>query len=185
MTVTDDEGHEAEFTSAPTSAVEAGPRPSVTVASDGDVTEGSPAVFTLTRTRNTAGTLDVDYEVTATGDFGVAAASATATFLANESTVRVSVATTDDEVHEAHGSVTVTLTADGGRQPRISARRYDDGDGGGSGRRRLAGDRGGDGHGHGDGRRDADGGSDGHRRRGRSGQRGLRLAVGADAVRRR
>ena len=117
VTVTDDEGHEAEFESAPTSTVEAGPRPSVTVASDGDVTEGGPAVFTLTRTRNTAGTLDVAYEVTATGDFGAATGASTATFLANESTVQVSVDTTDDEVHEAHGSVTVTLTADAGANP--------------------------------------------------------------------
>ena len=117
VTVTDDEGHEAEFTSAPTSAVEAGPRPSVTVASDGDVTEGNPAVFTLTRERNTAGTLDVAYDVTATGNFGVATGAGTATFPANESTVQVSVDTTDDEVHEAHGSVTVTLTADAGANP--------------------------------------------------------------------
>ena len=50
VTVTDDEGHEAEFESAATSAVAALPRPSVTVVSDGDLTEGSAAVFTLTRT---------------------------------------------------------------------------------------------------------------------------------------
>ena len=117
VTVTDDEGHEATFTSAPTSAVAALPRPSVTVVSDGDVTEGSPAEFTLTRTGDTAGTLDVDYEVTAAGDFGVTPFSGTATFLANDATVQVSVATTDDGAHEAHGSVTLTLTADTGADP--------------------------------------------------------------------
>ena len=111
VTVTDDEGHRATFTSASTSAVAALPRPSVTVASDGDVTEGSAAVFTLTRTGDTAQTLDVDYEVTATGDFGVTTGAGTATFLANGATVQVSVATTDDSAHETHGSVTVTLQA--------------------------------------------------------------------------
>ena len=117
VTVTDDEGHEATFTSAPTSAVAAAARPSVTVVSDGDVTEGSPAVFTLTRTGDTAGTLDVAYAVTATGDFGVTTGAVTATFLANSATVQVSVDTTGDGAHEAHGTVTVTLTADTGADP--------------------------------------------------------------------
>ena len=117
VTVTDDEGHQATFTSAPTAAVAALPRPSVTVASDGDVTEGSPAVFTLTRTGDTAETLDVDYEVTASGDFGVTPFVATFTFLANNATVQVSVPTTGDGAHEAHGSVTLTLTADTSADP--------------------------------------------------------------------
>ena len=117
VTVTDDEGHEATFTSAPTAAVAALPRPEVTVASDGDVTEGSPALFTLTRTGDTAGTLDVAYEVTASGDFGVTTGAATASFPANGSTVQVSVATTGDATHEAHGSVTLTLTADTSADP--------------------------------------------------------------------
>ncbi len=117
VTVTDDEGHEASFTSAPTSAVVAASRPSVTVASDGDVTEGSPAVFTLTRTGATAGTLDVAYTVTAIGDFGAATGPGTASFTANSATVQVSLTTTDDSTHEAHGSVTVTLTADTGADP--------------------------------------------------------------------
>ena len=111
VTVTDDEGHQAMFESAPTTAVAALPRPSVTVASDGDVTEGSAAMFTLTRTGDTAQTLDVAYALTASGDFGVTPLSGTATFLANSSTVQVTVTTTDDTTHEAHGSVTLMLTA--------------------------------------------------------------------------
>ena len=111
VTVTDDEGHEATFTSAPTSAVAALPRPEVTVASDGDVTEGSPALFTLTRTGDTAETLNVDYEVTASGDFGVTPGAGTATFPANSATVQVSVSTTGDTTDEADGSVTLTLQA--------------------------------------------------------------------------
>ena len=87
------------------------PRPVVTVASDGDVTEGSPALFTLTRTGDTAEILDVVYEVTATGDFGVTPGTVTASFPANSATVQASVATTDDGAHETHGSVTVTLQA--------------------------------------------------------------------------
>ena len=117
VTVTDDEGHQATFTSAATSAVAALPRPSVTVASDGAVTEGSAALFTLTRTGDTAGTLDVAYAVTATGDFSVTPGAGTASFLANNATVQVSVATTGDDTHEAHGSVTLTLTADTGADP--------------------------------------------------------------------
>ena len=117
VTVTDDEGHEAEFTSAATSAVTALPRPSVTVVSDGDVTEGSPALFTLTRTGDPAQTLDVAWAVTATGDFGVTPGTDTATFEADSATVQVSLTTTGDGTHEAHGSVTVTLTADTGADP--------------------------------------------------------------------
>ncbi len=117
VTVTDDEGHEATFTSVPTAAVSALPRPEVTVASDGDVAEGSPAVFTLTRTGATTETLDVAYEVTAAGTFGAATGAGTTTFPANGATVRVSVHTTGDGAHEAHGSVTVTLTADTGADP--------------------------------------------------------------------
>ena len=58
--------------SAPASAVAAPPRPAVTVASDGDVTQDSPAVFTLTRTGDPVEELDMACEVTATGDFGAA-----------------------------------------------------------------------------------------------------------------
>ena len=93
------------------------PRPSVTVTSGGDVTEGDTVTFTLSRTGDTAGTLDVDYEVTAIGDFGAATGADTATFLAGSPTVRVSVDTTGDGAHEAHGSVTLTLTADTSADP--------------------------------------------------------------------
>ena len=117
VTVTDDEGHEATFTSAPTSAVAALPRPDVTVASDGDVTEGAATVFTLTRTGDPAQTLDVAWTVTASGDFGAAPGAGTATFPADSATVQVSVSTTDDGVHETHGSVTLSLTADTGANP--------------------------------------------------------------------
>ena len=164
VTVTDDEGHQATFESAATATVEALPRPSVTVASAGDVTEGSAAVFTLTRTGDPAGTLDVAYAVTATGDFGVTTGASTATFLADSATVQVSVATTGDSAHETHGSVTVTLTADTGADPAYLL-------GAPSTRRRrwktttTRRDRFGNGHGHGDGRRDADGGHVGPHRR--------------------
>ena len=113
VTVTDDEGHEAGFESAPTSAVALLPRPSVTVASGGAVTEGEAVTFTLTRTGGTGditGTLDAAYTVTASGAFGAAAGAGTATFPANSTAVQVSVATTDDGAHEEHGSVTLTLT---------------------------------------------------------------------------
>ena len=114
---TDDGGAEETVESAATATVEAVPLPVVTVVSDGDVTEGSPALFTLTRTGDPAQTLDVDYEVAATGDFGVTTGASTATFLADSATAQVSVATTGDDTHEAHGSVTLTLTADTGVDP--------------------------------------------------------------------
>ena len=185
VTVTDDEGHQATITSAPTSAVAALPRPSVTVVSDGDVTEGSPALFTLTRTGDTAEELDVAYEVAATGDFGVTTGAGTATFLANSATVQVSVATTGDATHEAHGSVTVTLTEDTSADPAYLLGAPSTAAAAVGRRRRLAGDRLGDGHGHADGRRDADREHVGPHRRGRTGQRGLRLPVGSNAIRRR
>ena len=107
---TDDGGTAETVESAATAAVAAFPE--VTVASDGDVTEGSAAVFTLTRTGDRAQALDVAYEVTASGRFGVTTGAGTATFPAKDATVQVSLATTGDSTHEAHGSVTVTLQAD-------------------------------------------------------------------------
>ena len=117
VTVTDDRNFQTTLTSASTAAVTALPRPEITAASGGGVTEGSPALFTLTRTGDLAQTLDVAYAVTATGNFGVTPGAGTASFLANNATVQVSVATTGDDTHEAHGSVTVTLTADTGADP--------------------------------------------------------------------
>ena len=182
VTVTDDEGHEASFTSAPTSAVAALPRPEVTVASDGDVTEGDTVTFTLTRTGDTAETLDVAYGVTASGNFGAATGRGHG-YLPGEQRHGAGERRHDGRQHP-RGARLGDGDADGGhgRRSRLRARRPGDGDGGGSGRRRLAGDRDGNGYGHGDGRRDADGGYVGPHRRGRTGQRGLRLPVGADAV---
>ena len=71
---------------------------------------------------------------------------------------------------------------DGGCGLRLGDRRH--GNGHGRGRRRLPGDRLGHDHGYADGIRDADGGHVGHLRRGRPGQRGLHVPVGADALRR-
>ena len=121
VTVTDDEGHQATFTSAPTAVVAALPRPEVTPSSDGDVTEGSPAVFTLTRTGSTAGTLRVVFDIEPLGgDFGIAAEDGTTfpvgrrteaetTFPAGSSTTQVSLSTVDDNTHEADGTVFLSM----------------------------------------------------------------------------
>ena len=117
VTATDDEGHEATFTSAPTAPVEAAPRPSVTVVSDGGVTEGAPVTFTLARTGDAAGALAATYAVTATAGFGVAPGAGTAAFPAGDASVQVQVPTTGDGTHEPHGSVTLALTPDAGPDP--------------------------------------------------------------------
>ena len=87
------------------------------------------------------------YEVTTTGDFGAATGAAMATFLASNATVQVSVATTDDSTHEAHGSVTVTLQAgasyelgtDAAATVAVRGRRQRGADGRGDDRRHDAG----------------------------------------------
>ncbi len=90
--------------------------PQVTVASDGDVTEGENAVFTLTRTRDTSSEITVTFTVTFTVTGGESALSGsaptTATIAANAATATVSLATEDDTTDEPNATLTLTL-ADG------------------------------------------------------------------------
>ncbi len=107
VTVTDGEGHEATITSAATSAVAV--LPTVTVASDGDVTEGSAAAFTLTRTGgSSAPSLIVNIKRSVSGDFGVVKFKTTS-FPAGAATTRTRLHVADDEADEAHGAVTLTV----------------------------------------------------------------------------
>ena len=75
------------------------------------MTEGADAVFTLSRTGSSAAALTVAVSVTQTGTFLSGAAPATATIAAGDSTATLSVATDDDQVVEADGSVTATIAA--------------------------------------------------------------------------
>ncbi len=84
----------------------------VTIAADvGSVTEGTPAEFTLTRSGKTDVALTVAVSVTETGEYLSGTAPTTATFDANDLTTSLTVATEDDSVDEANGSVTATLDA--------------------------------------------------------------------------
>ncbi|WP_419840416.1 hypothetical protein [Candidatus Poriferisodalis sp.] len=84
------------------------PPPVVSVSAASGGTEGSDAVFTLSAAPAPQADLDVTVEVTASGDFGAAVGSRTVTISAGGSAT-VTVATVDDSVDEADGSVTVTV----------------------------------------------------------------------------
>lgn len=78
------------------------------------VTEGTDAVFTLTREGVLTAELDVQFTVTQdSGDVFPASPTlpATATFAASSSTVTVAVDTSDDTVDETAGILTLTLSA--------------------------------------------------------------------------
>ena len=95
-----------------TGAITDNDRTLVTVASDGDVTEGENAVFTLTRTRDTSSEIMVTFAVTGGNAVLTNAAPTSATIPANATTATVSLATTDDNTDEPNATLTLTL-ADG------------------------------------------------------------------------
>ena len=88
--------------------------PAVTIASDGDVTEGTAASFTLTRTGDTAAALEVEVTVSETGDMVAAGneGTRTVTFGAGSATATVTVPTQADSDSESDSTVTVAV-ADG------------------------------------------------------------------------
>ena len=92
--------------------------PAITIAAGASpVTEGTPAVFTLSRTGSTTDALTVNVTVSEAGGDMVAASNEgarTVTFLANSATVTLSIATASDSVAEANSVVTATISADTG-----------------------------------------------------------------------
>ena len=76
------------------------------------VTEGTAAEFTLTRTGSTTDALTVTVSVTGGDSFLSGADTTEAIFGAGEATVTLSLATENDEVDEADGTVTATITAE-------------------------------------------------------------------------
>ena len=92
--------------------------PAITiVAGTSPVAEGTPAVFTLSRTGSPTAALTVNVTVSETGGDMVAAANEgarTVTFLANSATATLSVATAPDSIDEANSVVTATVSADTG-----------------------------------------------------------------------
>ena len=85
--------------------------PEVSIASAGGVTEGEPAVFTLTRSGLTDDALTVNVSVSQRGDALGTPVPTTATFAANGATAELSVPTVDDAVDEEDAVVTATLAA--------------------------------------------------------------------------
>ncbi|WP_419924752.1 S8 family serine peptidase [Candidatus Poriferisocius sp.] len=81
--------------------------PVVSVASGGDITEGSAAAFTLTAVPVPASPVSVTVDVSQVGDFAVSAQQRTVVLSGGSATL--SVATADDSADEADGSVTATL----------------------------------------------------------------------------
>ena len=81
--------------------------PVISIAPDGDVTEGTDATYTLTATPKPTANLDVIVEVTQSGDF-VTTGSQTVT-ITSSGTAALTVPTDDDSNNEADGSVTATI----------------------------------------------------------------------------
>ena len=92
--------------------------PAITIAAGASpVTEGTSAVFTLSRTGSTTDALTVNVTVSEAGGDMVAASNEgarTVTFLANSATATLSVATAPDSIDEANSVVTATVSADTG-----------------------------------------------------------------------
>ena len=85
------------------------PRPSrVSILGGGAVTEGDSASFTLRASPAPPADLPVAVTVTTTGDFGFGTLPTSVTIPASGSAT-LEIPTTNDDVDEAHGSVTVTL----------------------------------------------------------------------------
>ena len=87
--------------------------PVVSISGGNGVTEGGNASFTITASPVPAADLPVSVTVTASGDYGAATGSRTVT-IPTDGTATFTVATTDDSVDEADGSVTATVNAGNG-----------------------------------------------------------------------
>ncbi len=87
--------------------------PAVSVSAGADVTEGGDAVFTVTASPAPASALSVTVTVAASGEFGVTAGSRTVP-IPTTGSATLTLATANDEVDEADGSVTATVAAGDG-----------------------------------------------------------------------
>ena len=82
--------------------------PEISIAADGDVTEGTDASYSLTATPKPVAALDVTVEISQSGDF-VTIGSQTVT-ITTSGTATLTVPTTNDDTSEADGSVTATIS---------------------------------------------------------------------------
>ena len=87
--------------------------PVISIASDGDVTEGSDARFIITANPAPAAALSVSLSVSQSGDYGVTTGAKTVT-IPTSGSYTLTVATSDDSDDEADGSVTATVNTGAG-----------------------------------------------------------------------
>ncbi len=87
--------------------------PEISVVSNGDITEGGNATFTISANPAPASALSVSVSVSQAGDYGVSAGSQTVS-IPTSGSATLTVATSDDGVDEADGSVTATVNSGAG-----------------------------------------------------------------------
>ena len=109
---------------AATVAVSDNDVPELSIASDGDVSEGSDASFTVTASPTPHAAMLVSVTVSATGAFGVTTGSQSVT-IPTTGSKSFTISTTNDSVDEADGSVTATLASGYGLHRLIERRRGD------------------------------------------------------------
>ena len=114
VTFTDDKGTEEMLTSEATAAVAAAPVEVSIAAASTPVTEGSDAVFTLTRTGATTAALTVGVSVSISGAFLDGSAPSEVAFVANAATATLRVATANDETSEADGRISASIASGAG-----------------------------------------------------------------------
>ena len=87
--------------------------PELSIASDGNVTEGSAASFTITASPTPHTALTANVDIVATGSFGVTTGARTVT-IPTSGSQSFTVSTSGDTTDEPHGSVTATLSSGSG-----------------------------------------------------------------------
>ena len=92
--------------------------PSVSISADSDVTEGDSATFTLTADPTPGADLVVSVAVSQSGDYGVSTGTRTVT-IPSSGSATLTVATSDDQIDEADGSVTAAVQS--GNRYRIGS----------------------------------------------------------------
>ncbi|MCY4566123.1 MAG: hypothetical protein OXE40_16765, partial [Gammaproteobacteria bacterium] len=83
----------------------------VSISGGGTVSEGSDAMFTLTRTGQTTDALTVDVEVTESGAILTGDLPTSVAFAANADSATLAVSTKDDDVVDASSTVTATIAS--------------------------------------------------------------------------
>ena len=94
--------------------------PVISVTADGNVTEGGDATFTVSANPAPAADLDVSVTVSQSDDSGISIEHRTVT-IPTAGYATLTVATTNDEVDEPDGSVTVTVDASANLEYRVSS----------------------------------------------------------------